>query len=86
MSIGPFEGPDPGSNPGRDTVGPWGVVEARDPAKVVGQVRLLVGTLKPGAKLGFFRRDQVFAKSGDRQTTGRTPGKRDAVGWNAPVA
>ena len=49
MSIGPFEGSDPGSNPGRDTVGPWGVVEARDPAKVVGQVRLLAGTLRrPG--------------------------------------
>src|SRR6476661_5273906 len=43
--IGPSEGLGPGSNPGRDTDCPRGVAEARDPAKVVGQVRLLAGTL-----------------------------------------
>ena len=41
--IGPSEGLGPGSNPGRDTDCPRGVAEARDPAKVVGQVRLLAG-------------------------------------------
>ena len=42
-----FEAVGRGSIPRRGTFPncPWSVVDARDPAKVVGQVRLLAGTL-----------------------------------------
>ena len=39
-----FEAVGRGSIPRRGTNGPWSVVDARDSAKVVDQVRLLAGT------------------------------------------
>ena len=46
-----FERAGPGSIPGRGTdEDPWSVVEARDRAKVVGEVRLLTGILWPNPK------------------------------------
>lgn len=41
-----FEAVGRGSIPRWGTVCPWSVADARDSAKVVGQVRLLAGALK----------------------------------------
>ena len=68
--IGPSEGPGPGSNPGRDTerqFRPWSVLDARDRAKVVDQVRLLARTLervqkRKGSGFSKEERDRVLSE------------------------